>query len=88
MATPIANMIAEMHAKGIPVEFIIRAVETLEEAMAARAVSTGNPVDTSMMEKRRAWDRERKRKQAASEIPPEFHPTIPPEFRRKRPVFL
>lgn len=62
MATPIADMISEMHAKGIPVEFIVRAVATLEEAMAARAVSTGNPVDTSMMEKRRAWDRERKRR--------------------------
>lgn len=68
MKTPIADMIAEMHGKGIPVELIVRAVATLEEAMAARAVSTGNPVDTSMMEKRRAWDRERKRRQRASTI--------------------
>jgi hypothetical protein len=56
-------MIAEMHGKGIPVELIVSAVATLEEAMAARAVSTGNPVDTSMMEKRRAFDRERKARQ-------------------------
>ena len=61
-------MIAEMHGKGIPVELIVSAVATLEEAMAARAVSTGlstgqshSPVDTSMMEKRRAFDRNRKR---------------------------
>jgi hypothetical protein len=66
MATPIATMISEMHAKGIPVEFIIRAVETLEEAMAARAVSTVSPVDTSTIDKRRAWDRERKRRKRQS----------------------
>jgi hypothetical protein len=66
MNTPIAKMILEMHAAGIPVDMIANAVATLEEAMAARAVSTGNPVDTSMMEKRRAWDRERKRRQRAS----------------------
>jgi hypothetical protein len=83
MKTPIANMIADMHGKGIPVELIVSAVATLEEAMAARAVSTGIPVDTSMMEKRRAWDRERKRKQAAAKnsggIPPDHSTGIPPE---------
>lgn len=66
MNTPIAKMIAEMHGKGIPVELIVSAVATLEEAMAARAVSTGqqgmHPVDTSTIDKRRAWDRERKRR--------------------------
>jgi hypothetical protein len=67
MKTPIAAMIAEMHGKGIPVEFIVRAVETLEEAMAARAVSTGHPVDTSTIDKRRAWDRERKRRERERE---------------------
>jgi hypothetical protein len=76
-------MIAEMHSAGIPMEAIIRSVATLEEAMAARAVSIGNPVDTSMMEKRRAWDRERKRKQAALRksggIPPELSTGIPAE---------
>jgi len=76
-------MIAKMHSAGIPVETIIRSVATLEEAMAARAVSTGIPADTSMMEKRRAWDRERKRKQAAARnstgIPPDHSTGIPPE---------
>jgi hypothetical protein len=65
-------MILEMHGKGIPVELIVGAVAKLEEAMAARAVSTGRdicPVDTSMMEKRRAWDRERKRKQRSLKLP-------------------
>lgn len=66
MKTPIANMIAEMHGKGIPVELIVSAVAKVEEAMAARAVSTGFPVDTSTIDKRRAWDRERKRRQRAS----------------------
>jgi hypothetical protein len=59
-------MIAEMHSAGIPVDTIVRAVAKLEEAMAARAVSTGSPVDTSTIDKRRAWDRERKRRQRAS----------------------
>jgi len=63
-------MIAEMHGKGIPVELIVSAVATLEEAMAARAVSTGQenvrPVDTSTIDKRRAWDRERKRRKRMS----------------------
>jgi hypothetical protein len=65
--TPIAKMIAEMHGKGIPVELIVSAVATLEEAMAARAVSTVSPVDTSTIDKRRAWDRERKRLQRERE---------------------
>ena len=63
-------MIAEMHGKGIPVELIVSAVATFEEAMAARAVSTGQqdtrPVDTSTIDKRRAWDRDRKRRKRAS----------------------
>lgn len=63
MNTPIANMIAEMHGKGIPVELIVSTVARFEEAMAARAVSTISPVDTSTIDKRRAWDRERKRRQ-------------------------
>lgn len=68
-------MIADMHGKGIPVELIVSAVATLEEAMAARAVSTGQTVDTSTIDKRRAWDRERKRRQRMSAnstgLPPE-----------------
>lgn len=75
MKTPIANMISEMHGKGIPVELIVSAVATFEEAMAARAVSTGQTVDTSTIDKRRAWDRERKRRQRVSAnstgLPPE-----------------
>jgi hypothetical protein len=80
--TPIAKMIAEMHGKGIPVELIVSAVSTLEEAMAARAVSTGSPVDTSTIEKRRAWDRERKRRQRVSTLSTGLPPDstgIPPE---------
>lgn len=59
-------MIAEMHGKGIPVELIVSTVARFEEAMAARAVSTVSPVDTSTIDKRRAWDRERKRRLRAS----------------------
>lgn len=65
-------------------ELIISAVATLEEAMAARAVSTGIPADTSMMEKRRAWDRDRKRRKKmpgnSTGIPPDST-GIPPERR-------
>jgi hypothetical protein len=75
-------MIAEMHGKGIPVELIVSAVATFEEAMAARAVSTVSPVDTSTIDKRRAWDRERKRRQRASAnstgLPP-YSAGIPPD---------
>lgn len=56
-------MIAEMHGKGIPVELIVSTVARFEEAMAARAVSTGQTVDTSTIDKRRAWDRDRKARQ-------------------------
>jgi hypothetical protein len=74
-------MIAEMHGKGIPVELIVSAVATLEEAMAARAVSTGQTVDTSTIDKRRAWDRERKRRLRASANstghPPDIHRNPP-----------
>jgi Ni/Co efflux regulator RcnB len=84
--TPIAKMIVEMHGKGIPVELIAVAVETLEEAMAAQAVSTGNPVDTKTIDKRRAWDRERKRREreaknmsANSTGNPQIPPECPPD---------
>jgi hypothetical protein len=74
-------MIAEMHGKGIPVELIVSTVARFEEAMAARAVSTGQTVDTSTIDKRRAWDRERKRRQRVSAestgIPPDFHRNPP-----------
>jgi hypothetical protein len=75
-------MIAEMHGKGIPVELIVSTVARFEEAMAARAVSTGIQVDTSTIDKRRAWDRDRKRRQKLARnstvIPPESA-GIPPD---------
>lgn len=80
MNTPIANMILEMHGKGIPVELIAGMVARFEEAMAARAVSTGQdairPVDTSTIDKRRAWDRERKRRLRASTLSTGIHRTF------------
>lgn len=59
---PIADMVAEMLARGVPADVIVLAVKGAEQA--ARN-STGIPVDT-MAEKRRAYDRERKREQRNS----------------------
>ena len=54
MATPIADMVEKMLSTGIPPEMIVLAVRTAEEAQQV--------VDPTA-EKRRAWDRERKRRQ-------------------------
>lgn len=75
-------MIAEMHCKGIPVELIVSTVARFEEAMAAMAVSTGIQVDTSTIDKRRAWDRDRKRRQKLARNSTVFPPDstgIPPD---------
>src|SRR6266700_313603 len=72
--TPIADMIAEMHASGIQLDTIIVAVRSME-----RAMSTRHPVD-EMAEKRRSWDREYRRNKRAERPPdpPDIHP-IPPD---------
>lgn len=70
--TPIADMIAEMLKNCIPWETIILAVRAME-----RAVSTRHGVDGAA-EKRRAWDREyRRRKRVMSADPPDIHPKTP-----------
>jgi hypothetical protein len=56
--TPIADMIEEMTADGVPIHVIVLAVRTAELA-AQSGKSGGIPVDTTA-EKRRAYDRERK----------------------------
>jgi hypothetical protein len=63
--TPIAAMVREMIARGIAPDAIVLAVGTAERA-AALAHFSGIPVE-SVADKRRAYDRERKRKAA------EFH---------------
>jgi hypothetical protein len=68
MATPIADMVEKMLSTGIPPEMIVLAVRTAEEAAQA-----AQPVGDQTAEKRRAWDRDRKRKLNAKQIPPEFH---------------
>jgi hypothetical protein len=70
--TPIADMITEMLKNCIPMEMIIVAVRSME-----RAVSTRHGVDETA-EKRRAWDREyRRRKRGMSADPPDIHPNTP-----------
>jgi hypothetical protein len=70
--TPIADMITEMLKNCIPMEMIIVAVRSME-----RAVSTRHGVDETA-EKRRAWDREyRRRKREMSADPPDIHPKPP-----------
>jgi hypothetical protein len=71
-STPIADMITEMLKNCIPIEMIIVAVRSLE-----RTVSTRHGVDETA-EKRRAWDREyRRRKRGVSPDPPAIHPKTP-----------
>ena len=65
-------MIMEMLKNCIPMEMIIGAVRSME-----RAVSTRHGVDETA-EKRRAWDREyRRRKRGVSADPPDVHPKTP-----------
>ena len=71
--TPIADMIADMLKDGIPIEMIIRTVRAYERAQ----MSTRQGVDAAA-EKRRAWDREyRRKRRGASADPPDIHPTPP-----------
>lgn len=71
--TPIADMVEQMVAEGVPMSIILLAVRTAELAMAT-GNSGGIPVDKTA-EKRRAYDRERKAKTKVSGgIPPEFPP--------------
>jgi len=70
--TPITDLITEMLKNCIPNEMIIVAVRSMEVAM-----STRKPVDETA-EKRRAWDREyRRRKREMSADPPDNHPKTP-----------
>jgi hypothetical protein len=82
-ATPIADMIAEMHASGIQLDMIIVAVRSVE-----RATSTRHPVDETA-EKRRAWDREyrRNKRLARPPDPPDIHPN-PPDVGNSALSFL
>lgn len=76
--TPLADMIAEMLARGVPHDLIVTAVRAAEMSRN----STGIPVDKTA-EKRRAYDRERKAaKKHSTGIPPE----IPPE--RENALYL
>lgn len=73
MSTPIADMVAEMLKNCIPNEMIVLAVRTAELAIVP--TSTRHQVD-STIEKRRAWDRNYRRKQREStRHPPDIHPT-------------
>lgn len=79
MTSPIADMVAQMMAAGVTADTIVLAVRTAELAMQQSIVSTGIPVESPVditAEKRRAYDRERKRNARVSGgksggIPPE-----------------
>ncbi len=68
--TPIAAMVRRMLEKGVDHEAILIAIEGAEEAIAANN-STGIPRNSAeiVAEKRRAWDRQRKRNSTG--IPPD-----------------
>lgn len=57
--TPIADMVAEMLARGVAADIVVIAVKAAEQAMASTGKSAESPVDEAA-EKRRAYDRARK----------------------------
>jgi len=70
MATPIADMVEKMLSTGIPPEMIVLAVRTVE---------LSQPLADQTAEKRRRWDRERKRQKNSTGIPPVSVPLIKEE---------
>jgi hypothetical protein len=62
--TSIADMVAEMLARGVPHDLVVLAVRAAEDALRPHE-SGGSRVDTAA-EKRRAWDREYRAKQRES----------------------
>lgn len=78
--TPIAEMVRRMLEKGVAHDAIVMAVEGAELAM-SETVSTRHPPDIQVdetIEKRRAWDREyRRRKRLSGGHPPDIHPNPP-----------
>jgi len=75
-ATPIADMVEAMLSGGIPVEVVVLAVRIAELARGGT-----DPV----AERRRAFDRERKRRAAAKVPPAESQHAPPPPELRERP---
>jgi len=72
VATPITDMITEMLKNCIPNEMIIVAVRSMELALSTRLT-----VD-EVAEKRRAWDREyRRKRRGIPPDPPDIHPNAP-----------
>jgi hypothetical protein len=72
--TPIAAMVQEMLARGVTADIIVLAVGTAETIALSR-----EPQVDATAEKRRAWDRDRKRRKAAPDstgIPPESPPSL------------
>lgn len=80
MATPIADMVERMLSTGIPPEMIVLAIRTAEEA-------SEKSIDPTA-ERRRAWDRERKRRKIPpippeNSVPPPAYTTPPKEKPKK-----
>jgi hypothetical protein len=77
-ATPIADMVEAMPSGGIPVEVVVLPVRTAEPAR-----GDTDPVT----ERRRAFDRERKRRASAKAPPAENqHAPAPPELNERSSV--
>jgi hypothetical protein len=77
-ATPIADMVKAMLSGGIPVEVVVLAVGTAE-------LARGGTVPIA--ERRRAFDRERKRRASAKAPPAESqHAPPPPELHERSSV--
>jgi len=89
--TPIADMIESMLAEGADMKLVLLAVRAIE-AVAAREHSGGIPVDKTA-EKRRAWDRERKRKSGgipveSGGIPQSAYIEEPIKVKKKKDIYI
>lgn len=79
--TPIADMVAQMLAAGVPHDAIVLAVRTAE-SVARSGIQVENRVDEAA-EKRRRWDREYRQRRKGDQVestrnPPEIHPNEKP----------
>jgi hypothetical protein len=73
MTAPIAQLVEILAKAGLPAEAIAIAVDLAEQHRVSGGISGGHPVDTAA-ERRREWDRDRKRRERAAENVSGGHP--------------
>jgi hypothetical protein len=73
MTAPIAQLVEILAKAGLPAEAIAIAVDLAEQHRVSGGMSGGHPVDMAA-ERRREWDRDRKRRERAAETVSGGHP--------------